>query len=97
MSPVSKPQRPLWNDWMTRRLVQFDYEDEARSRDVRLTGAGAHVGELVRVGLSGVEIEGRLTAIDGTILHVALSAQSAKKKMAKAAPRSPQRRRPKVG
>jgi hypothetical protein len=53
------------------------------------------VGEAVRVGISGVEVEGRLTAIDGIILHVALSAQRAKKKMVKAAPHvsSPRRRR----
>src|SRR5687768_2440904 len=97
MSPIPKRERPLWNDWMTRRLVQFEYENEARSRDVRLTGAGTRVGELVRVGLSGVEVEGHITAIEGTILRVALSTQSAKKKMAKAVPRSPQRLRRKVG
>jgi hypothetical protein len=62
-------------------------EDEAASRAVRLTTAGTCVGETVRVGVSGVEVEGRIAAIEGTILRVELSAQPAKKKMAKASPR----------
>jgi hypothetical protein len=87
--PIPKQsERPRWNDWTTRRLVQFDYEDEAVSRVVRLTNRGTRVGEAIRVGISGVEVEGRLTAIDGTTLRVVLSARAAKKKMAKAAPQS---------
>jgi hypothetical protein len=89
-------EQPHWNDWTTRRQVQFHYEDEASLRAVRLTTAGTRVGEAVRVTVSGVEVEGRITAIDGTILRVALSAQGAKKKMAKAAPRPSQRRRGKA-
>jgi hypothetical protein len=92
-----RSDRSRWNDWTTWRLVQFDYEEEAVSRVVRLTSAGTRAGEAVRVGVSGVEVEGRITAIDGTILRVALAAQSAKKKMAKAAPQSSPRRRGKAG
>ena len=98
MSPAPKRlQPPRWNDWTTRRLVQFHYEGEAVSRAVRLTDAGTRVGEGVRVGMSGVEVEGRITEINGTILRVELSAHGAKKKMAKAAPRPRQPRRVKAG
>jgi hypothetical protein len=97
MPPIPKRTEPRWNDWTTRRLVQFAYEAEAAPRAVRLTSAGTRVGEAVRVGMSGVEVEGRITAIDGTILRVELSAQSARKKMAKAAPRPSPRRRGKPG
>jgi hypothetical protein len=93
MPPVQKP--PHWNDWTTRRRVQFHYEDEAVLRAVRLTTGGTCVGEAVRVAISGVEVEGRITAIDGTILRVALSGQGAKK-MAKAVSRPSQRRRGKA-
>ena len=65
-------------------------------RPVRLTTAGTCVGEAVRVGVSGVEVEGCITAIEGTILRVALSAQGGKKKMAKAALRPSARRRGKA-
>lgn len=91
VSPTNK--NPRWNDWTTRRLVQFDYEDEAASRAVRLTTAGTRVGESVRVAMSGVEVEARITAIDGTTLRVAVSAHGGKKKMAKATSRSSPRSR----
>ena len=98
MSAIPKRfERPRWNDWTTRRLVQFHYEHQAASRAVRLTTTGTRVGEAVPVGLSGVEVEGEITAIEGTILRVELSAQAAKKKMAKASPRLSQRRRRKAG
>jgi hypothetical protein len=98
MCPIPKRvERPRWNDWTTWRRVQFDYEDEAPSRMVRLTTGGTRVGEVVRVGMSGVEVEGRISAIDGTILRVTVSAHGAKKKMAKASARPSQRRRGKMG
>jgi hypothetical protein len=98
MPPIPKRfERPRWNDWTTRRRVQFHYEDEALLRAVRLTTAGTCVGEAVRVAVAGVEVEGRIIAIDGVILHVALSTPGAKKKMAKATPRPSQRRRGKAG
>ena len=65
--------RLRWND-TTRRRIQFHYEDEALLRAVRLTTAGTCVGEGARVAVSGVEVEGRITAIDGTILRRASSA-----------------------
>jgi hypothetical protein len=77
-------------------VVQFHYEDEVASRAVRLTTAGTRVGEAVRVAVSGVEIEGRITAIEGTVLQVELSTQGAKKKMAKASPRPSPRKRGKA-
>ena len=64
--------------------MQFHYEDEAVLRAVRLTTAGTCVGEAVRVAMSGVEVEGRITAIAGTILCVQLSAKGIKPRMAKA-------------
>ena len=93
-----EPEQPRWNDRTTLHLVQFDYDPQAALRVVRLTGAGARVGEPVRVSLSGVEVEGRVAAIDGTILRVELSAPRVKKRMAKVPPRrTQQRKRGKTG
>ena len=49
---------PRWNTWAAVQVVQLDYEKTPRERPVRLAGPAAVVGELVRVGMSGVEIEG---------------------------------------
>ena len=91
------PEEPRWNDRTTLHLVQFDYADQVTLRAVRLTGDAVRVGAPVRVSVSGVEVEGRIAAIDGTILRVELSTPLAKKKMAKAKSfRAQQRRRGKA-
>jgi hypothetical protein len=87
--------RDLLADHATPRSAD-DVGGRNAQRAVRLTTDATRVGEAVRVAVSGVEVEGRITAIDGTILRVALSAQCAKNKMAKAAPRPSQRRRGKA-
>ena len=97
-STINKqPPHPLWHEWTTRRLVHFHYEDEAAERTVRLTEAGSLVGDAVRVGVSGVEVEGRITAIDGPVLRVTLSAEGARKKMARASASPARRHRGKAG
>lgn len=68
-----RPERLHWNDRTPLRLVQFDYEEQAAPRAVRLTGAAARVGDMVRVCVSGVEVEGHITAIEGSILRIDLS------------------------
>ena len=70
---MTRREGPRWNDWTTLRPVQFDYEQQPTLRAVRLSGATARVGDAVRVGVSGVEVEGRITAIEVSILRVELS------------------------
>jgi hypothetical protein len=50
---------PRWNVWATLQAVQFDYERTPKQRPARLAAATANVGDPVRIGMSGVEIEGR--------------------------------------
>lgn len=91
MTRRSEPLR--WNDWTTRRPVRFHYEDEA-ARVVRLVRATARVGDPVRVGVSGVEIEGHITAVDGpTLRALSCPRAPAKKKMASERSTRPSRRR----
>jgi hypothetical protein len=66
---------PRWNRWATLWLVQFDHQKQAVPRAVRLSGATARVGDAVRVGVSGIEVEGRITAIESSILRVDVSAR----------------------
>ena len=67
-------ERHRWNDRTMLHLVQFDYERTAAPRGVRLTHAVAQVGDAVRVAVGGVEVEGRILAIDGSVLQVELAA-----------------------
>ena len=74
-----------WNDWTTLHLVQLGYEADAAPRVVRLAHPSASVGDAVRVVIAGIEIEGRISAIEGATLRVALAAvRSRKTPMAKA-------------
>jgi hypothetical protein len=74
---TTRAEQPRWNEWTTLRRVQFDYEKQAAPRGVRLSRATPHVGDAVRVGVSGIELEGRIIAIEGSILRVELSAHVA--------------------
>jgi hypothetical protein len=56
------------------RAVQFDYEKAAKQRPVRLAAPTAVAGDPVRIGISGVEVEGRIVDADGTVLRVRLKA-----------------------
>jgi hypothetical protein len=59
-----------WNAWSLLRAVQFDYEKEPKERPVRLAAPTAVVGDPVRVGMSGVEIEGRITDTSSPVLRM---------------------------
>jgi len=53
---------PRWNPTTLVHSVQLDYEKTPKLRPVRLTGPAARVGDLARVVVSGIEVEGRIIA-----------------------------------
>jgi len=59
-----------WNTWTRVQPVQFEWEDEPQPRPVRLVGTSARVGDPVRVTVAGVEVEGRIEAVESSTLHV---------------------------
>jgi hypothetical protein len=56
------------------QAVKLDYEKTPKERPVRLAGPAPLFGEPVRIGMSGVEIEGRITSGAGSVLHVKVKA-----------------------
>ena len=56
------------------QAVQLDYERVPKLRPVRLAGPVPIVGEPVRIGISGAEIECRISKVDGAVLHVRVKA-----------------------
>ena len=50
--------------------VQFEWEEEPQLRAVRLVSKSAQVGDPVRVTVAGVEVEGRIEAVESSTLHV---------------------------
>ena len=50
---------PRWTVWTHLQAVQFDHEREPKMRQVRKCSGSLAAGELVRVGVSGVEVEAR--------------------------------------
>lgn len=69
---------PRRNTWAAVQAVQLDYEKARKERPVRLAGPASVVGELVRVGMSGVEIEGCITLVAGSVLQVKVKATTLK-------------------
>jgi hypothetical protein len=61
-----------WNPTTLVRAVQFDYEKTPKQRPVRLAAPTAVAGDPVRIGVSGVEVEGRIVDASGPILRVKL-------------------------
>jgi hypothetical protein len=59
-----------WNDRTLLHDVQFEWEDEAQRRPVRLIGPSAKGGDPVQVTVAGVEVEGRIETIESSTLHV---------------------------
>jgi hypothetical protein len=55
-----------WDDRARLQPVQFEWEDVPRLRGVRLVSGPVHVGDAVRVAIAGVEVEGRIEAVDGS-------------------------------
>ena len=50
--------------------MQFEWEEEPQPRAVRLVSTVAQVGDPVRVTVAGVEVEGRIEAVESSTLHV---------------------------
>ena len=61
---------PQWSDRTRVQAVQFEWEAEPQLRAVRLVGTAAQVGDPVRVAVAGVEVEGRIDAVESSTLHV---------------------------
>lgn len=59
-----------WNDRPRLQSVRFEWEAEPQLREVRLIGTSAQVGDPVRVAVAGVEVEGRIEAVESSTLHV---------------------------
>lgn len=68
---------PRWNTWAGVQTVQLDFEKAPKQRPVRLAGRAATIGDPVRIGLSGVEIEGYIIGV-GPVLHVKVKATQLK-------------------
>ena len=68
---------PRWNTWAPVQNVLLDYEKTPKLRPVRLSGPIARVGDPVRIGLSGAEIEARITDASTQVLHVKVKATDA--------------------
>jgi len=61
-----------WNTWTHLQDVRFDYETEPKPRPVRLSGPSIVIGQPVRIGVSGVEVEAVIAAVDRGVLTAAL-------------------------
>jgi hypothetical protein len=72
-----------WNSWALVQAVRLDYEKTPKERPVRLAAPTARVGDPVRIGVAGVEIEGRITDASTSVLHVKVKATPLKAKAAK--------------
>ena len=59
-----------WNNWTRLQPVQFEWEDEPQPRVVRLVSESARVDDPVRVTVAGVEVEGRMEAVESSTLRV---------------------------
>jgi len=59
-----------WTDFARLQSVQFEWEEEPQVRGVRLVNESAQVGDLVRVAVAGVEVEGRIEAVEASTLRV---------------------------
>jgi hypothetical protein len=69
-----------WNTWALVQAVRLDYEKTTKERPVRLAAPTARVGDPVRIGISGMEIEGRITDASTSLLHVKVNATPLKMK-----------------
>lgn len=58
--------------WSRHASRQFSsgMEEEPRLREVRLSSVSVKVGDPVRVAVAGVEVEGRIEAVESSTLHV---------------------------
>ena len=59
--------------WSARTLVhwvQLSWEDTPAQREIRLVSRSARAGDPVRVKLSGIEVEGRITQVVEGVVYV---------------------------
>jgi hypothetical protein len=61
---------PQWNKTTRLQPVRFEWEAEPQLRPVRLVGMSAQIGDPVRVSVAGVQVEGRIDAVESSTLHV---------------------------
>jgi len=59
-----------WNSWTRLQPVGCEWEDEPQPRAVRLVSGSARVDDSVRVTVAGVEVEGRIEAVESSTLRV---------------------------
>ena len=78
---------PHWNAWTHLQEVRFDYEKASKPRQVRLSGPSIVVGQPVRIGVSGVEVEAIIAGVDAGVLTVEVKRTTAKVEPPKATQR----------
>jgi hypothetical protein len=54
------------------QAVQFEWEEEPQPRAVRLVTTSPPAGDPMRVTAAGVEVEGRIEAVESSTLHAAI-------------------------
>ena len=59
-----------WADRARLQAVRFEWEQAPQVRSVRLVSGSAQVGDPVRVTVAGVEVEGRIEAVESSTLRV---------------------------
>ena len=81
---------PRWSAWTHLQDVRFDYEKASKPRQVRLSGPSLVVGQPVRIGVSGVEIEAVIADVDAGVLTVKVKRIPARIGSTKTTPRRAQ-------
>jgi len=74
MDQFVEPPPPRWNSWFRVSPVQFEGEDRAIPRGVRLCCPAVRAGDPVQIIEAHRITSGRLLRIECSILHVAVSA-----------------------
>jgi hypothetical protein len=69
---------PRWNAWTHLQAVQFDHERQPKMRQVRQCSGSLAAGEVVRVGVSGVEVEAVVVSNAPGLLTVRVRPTTAK-------------------
>jgi hypothetical protein len=65
-----RPNDPRWNSWTILQPVQFEGEERAMPRKVRLWSAAARVGDPVQITTETTIVYGRIVAVRHSVLHV---------------------------
>jgi hypothetical protein len=59
-----------WSKRTRLQSVKLEWEEEPQLREVRLSNVSVQVGDPVRVTVAGVEVEGRIEAVEASTLQV---------------------------